>query len=87
MKLSREAIERLLGPQPTAPKILPPKPDNGWYRMTKEERQGILNYVKANPSFSYNELSKKFRRAPSVIWKLCKDAGLKNESTDQNRSC
>jgi hypothetical protein len=78
MKLSREAIERLMGPQPTITKtVVVEKPKEGWSPMTEKEKSSILRFIKDNPTFSYKELSKKFGRAPSVICGLCKKAGLK----------
>jgi hypothetical protein len=78
MKLSREAIERLMGPQPTIAKtVVVEKPKEGWSPMTEKEKAAIERFVKDNPTFSYKELSKKFGRAPSVICGLCKKAGLK----------
>jgi len=78
MKLSREAIERLMGPQPTIAKtFVVEKPKEGWSPMTEKEKAAIERFVKDNPTFSYKELSKKFGRAPSVICGLCKKAGLK----------
>ena len=78
MKLSREAIERLMGPQPTITKtVVVEKLKEGWSPMTDKEKSNIERFVKDNPTFSYKELSKKFGRAPSVICGLCKKAGLK----------
>ena len=78
MNLSREAIERLMGPQPTITKtVAVEKPKEGWSPMTEKEKAAIERFVKDNPTFSYKELSKKFGRAPSVICGLCKKAGLK----------
>jgi len=78
MKLSREAIERLMGPQPTITKtVVVEKTKEGWVPMTEKEKAAIERFVKDNPTFSYKELSKKFGRAPSVICGLCKKAGLK----------
>jgi len=78
MNLSREAIERLIGPQPTITKTVKvEKTKEGWSPMTEKEKAAIERFVKDNPTFSYKELSKKFGRAPSVICGLCKKAGLK----------
>jgi len=78
MNLSREAIERLMGPQPTITKtVAVEKPKEGWSPMTEKEKAAIERFIKENPTFSYKELSKKFGRAPSVICGLCKKAGLK----------
>jgi len=78
MNLSREAIERLMGPQPTITKTVKvEKTKEGWSPMTDKEKAAIERFVKDNPTFSYKELSKKFGRAPSVICGLCKKAGLK----------
>lgn len=78
MNLSREAIERLMGPQPTITKtVAVEKPKEGWSPMTDKEKANILRFIKENPTFSYKELSKKFGRAPSVIWVLCKEGNLK----------
>ena len=78
MNLSREAIERLMGPQPTITKtVAVEKPKEGWSPMTEKEKAAIERFVKDNPTFSYKELSKKFGRAPSVICGLCKKAGFK----------
>ena len=78
MKLSRESIERLMGPQPTITKtVAAEKTKEGWVPMTEKEKATITRFIKDNPTFSYKELSKKFGRAPSVIWVLCKKAGLK----------
>jgi len=78
MNLSREAIERLMGPQPTITKtVAVEKTKEGWSPMTDKEKSNIERFVKDNPTFSYKELSKKFGRAPSVICGLCKKAGLK----------
>ena len=77
MNLSREAIERLMGPQPTITKtVAVEKTKEGWSPMTDKEKANILRFIKENPTFSYKELSKKFGRAPSVICGLCKNAGL-----------
>lgn len=73
MKLSRESIERLMGPQPTISKTtVVEKTKEGWSPMTDKEKSNILRFIKENPTFSYKELSKKFGRAPSVIWVLRK---------------
>ena len=78
MKLSRESIERLMGPQPTITKtVAAEKTKEGWSPMTDKEKATITRFIKDNPTFSYKELSKKFGRAPSVICGLCKKAGLK----------
>ena len=78
MKLSRESIERLMGPQPTITKtVAAEKTKEGWSPMTDKEKAAIVRFVKDNPTFSYKELSKKFGRAPSVIWVLCKEGNLK----------
>ena len=78
MNLSREAIERLMGPQPMITKtVAVEKTKEGWSPMTEKEKAAIERFVKDNPTFSYKELSKKFGRAPSVICGLCKKAGLK----------
>ena len=78
MKLSRESIERLMGPQPTITKtVVVEKTKEGWSPMTDKEKSNILRFIKENPTFSYKELSKKFGRAPSVICGLCKKSGLK----------
>lgn len=78
MKLSRESIERMMGPQPTITKtIAAKKTKEGWVPMTDKEKAAIVRFVTDNPTFSYKELSKKFGRAPSVICGLCKKAGLK----------
>jgi hypothetical protein len=78
MKLSREAIERLMGPQPTITKtVVVEKTKEGWVPMTEKEKATITRFIKDNPTFSYKELSKKFGRAPSVIWVLCKEGNLK----------
>ena len=78
MNLSRETIERLMGPQPTITKtVAVEKTKEGWSPMTDKEKSNIERFVKDNPTFSYKELSKKFGRAPSVICGLCKKAGLK----------
>ena len=78
MKLSRESIERLMGPQPTITKTaVVEKTKEGWVPMTEKEKATITRFIKDNPTFSYKELSKKFGRAPSVICGLCKKSGLK----------
>lgn len=78
MNLSREAIERLMGPQPTITKpVVVEKTNEGWVPMTEKEKATITRFIKDNPTFSYKELSKKFQRAPSVIWVLCKEGNLK----------
>lgn len=78
MKLSRESIERLMGPQPTITKtVAAKKTKEGWSPMTDKEKAAIVRFVTDNPTFSYKELSKKFGRAPSVIWVLCKEGNLK----------
>jgi hypothetical protein len=78
MKLSRESIERLMGPQPTITKtVAAEKTKEGWSPMTDKEKAAIVRFVTDNPTFSYKELSKKFGRAPSVIWVLCKEGNLK----------
>ena len=78
MKLSRESIERLMGPQPTITKtVAAEKTKEGWSPMTEKEKAAIVRFVTDNPTFSYKELSKKFGRAPSVIWVLCKEGNLK----------
>jgi hypothetical protein len=78
MKLSREAIERLMGPQPTITKTaVVEKTKEGWVPMTEKEKATITRFITDNPTFSYKELSKKFGRAPSVICGLCKKSGLK----------
>jgi hypothetical protein len=67
-----------MGPQPTITKtVVVEKPKEGWSPMTEKEKSSILHFIKDNPTFSYKELSKKFGRAPSVIWVLCRNAGLK----------
>lgn len=78
MKLSREAIERVLGKQPEILKtVASEKTTEGWSPMTDKEKATITRFIKDNPTFSYKELSKKFGRAPSVIWVLCKEGNLK----------
>ena len=78
MKLSREAIERVLGKQPEILKtVAAEKTKEGWSPMTDKEKATITRFIKDNPTFSYKELSKKFGRAPSVIWVLCKEGNLK----------
>lgn len=78
MKLSRESIERLMGPQPTIAKtVAVEKTKDGWSWMTDKEKATITRFIKDHPTFSYKELSKKFGRAPSVIWMLCKEGNLK----------
>lgn len=78
MKLSREAIERVLGKQPEILKtVAAEKTKEGWSPMTDKEKATITRFIKDNPTFSYKELSNKFGRAPSVIWVLCKEGNLK----------
>ena len=72
--LTPEQIARILGPQPTVPKIVPaPKKQVGWSAMTDEEKRKIIEFKRKNPSYSLNELSKKFGRSKSVIWNLLEE--------------
>lgn len=69
MKLSREAIERVLGKQPLAP-VVEVKPTSTWTRMTEAERQAIIECKRNNPTYTYRELEKKFGRSNSAIWQV-----------------
>lgn len=69
MKLSREEIERVLGKQPPVP-VVEPKPTGTWTRMTEEERKAIIEYKRKNPTYTYRELEKKFKRSNSAIWQV-----------------
>ena len=77
MKLSREAIERLMGPQPTITKTaVAEKPKEGWSPTTPQEREKILKIYRDNPTYTMREISKKVGRANSVVWKIIK-GGIK----------
>jgi hypothetical protein len=69
MKLSREAIERVLGKQPPVP-IIEEQPRGTWRQMTDAECKAIIEAKRQNPTFTYRELAKKFKRSNSVIWDL-----------------
>jgi hypothetical protein len=72
--LTAEQIARLIGPQPKVPKINPtPKKQIGWSAMTDEEKRKIIEFKRKNPSYSLDELSKKFDRSKSVIWNLLEE--------------
>jgi len=72
--LTVEQITRLIGPQPKINSIeSAPKKLFGWVRMTDEEKKRIIEFKKKNPTYSLGELSKKFGRSSSAIWKLIKD--------------
>ena len=66
MKLSREAIERVLGAQPPEPPVI----RNTWRRMTNNEREAIIEAKRSNPTYTYRELEKKFGRSNSSIWQV-----------------
>lgn len=69
MKLSREAIERVIGKQPPAP-VVEEKPSGTWKRMTDAERKAIIEAKRKSPTYTYRELAKKFKRSESVIWNI-----------------
>lgn len=68
MKLSREAIERVLGKQPPVKPVEAPKPSGTWKRMTEQERNEILKFHRMNPTYSYKEIGLKFGRSQSAVW-------------------
>jgi predicted DNA-binding transcriptional regulator AlpA len=41
--------------------------------MTDEEKKRIIEFKKKRPTYNLDELSKKFGRSESTIWKLIKD--------------
>ena len=69
MKLSREAIERVLGKQPPVP-VIHMKTTTTCTRMTEEERKAIIECKRNNPTYTYRELEKKFGRSNSAIWQV-----------------
>lgn len=69
MKLTREAIERVLGKQPPVP-VVEVKPTSTWTRMTEDERKAIIECKRNNPTYTYRELEKKFGRSNSAIWQV-----------------
>jgi len=72
--LTKEQIEQLLGPQPKIGKIEEtPNKLRGWVCMTDEEKKRIIEFKKKRPTYNLDELSKKFGRSKSSIWKLIKD--------------
>jgi hypothetical protein len=74
MKLSREAIERLMGPQPTITKtVTVEKSKEGWSPTTPQEREKILKIYQDNPTYTIREISNKVGRANSVVWKIIKE--------------
>jgi len=74
MKLSREAIERLMGPQPTITKtVAVEKSKEGWSPTTLQEREKILKIYQDNPTYTIREISNKVGRANSVVWKIIKE--------------
>jgi len=79
MKLSREAIERVLGKQqPPLPAVAPPKgPQRTWSAIGKDEAKAIIKFAKKNRTHSYQELAKIFGRSPSAICALLKREGVR----------
>lgn len=69
---SREAIERILGPQPPLPVIEKGKPRGIWSAISKEESKKIAAFFRANPTYSLNELGKKFNRSSGAICTVLK---------------
>lgn len=69
MKLSREAIERMMGKQPPIP-IIEEQPSGTWRQMTDAECKAIIEAKRKNPTYTYRELAKKFKRSHSVIWNV-----------------
>lgn len=64
---SREAIERILGPQPPLPVIEKKKPRGIWSAISKDEARAIFKFHQEHPTYSMKELSKRFNRSPSAI--------------------
>jgi len=78
--LTAEQITRLIGPQPKIEKIeAAPKKQFGWVRMTEDEKKRIIKFKQKNPTYSLDELSKKFGRSESAIWNLIKDCQGKSK--------
>lgn len=69
---SREAIERILGPQPPLPVIEKKKPRGIWSAISQQEARKICEFFRENPTYSMKELSKRFNRSPSAIWAVLK---------------
>lgn len=69
---SREAIERILGPQPPLPVIEKKKPRGIWSAISKDEARAIFQFHQENPTYSMKELSKILHRSPSAIHTVLK---------------
>ena len=69
---SRDAIERILGPQPPLPVIQKSKPRGIWSAISKDEARSIFEFHQKNPTYSMKELSKRFNRSPGAISSVIK---------------
>lgn len=74
---SRESIERILGPQPPLPVIKKKRPRGIWSAISKVESKKIADFFRKNPTYSLNELSKRFNRSPGAICTLLKREGVR----------
>jgi len=78
MKISREAIERVLGKQPPLPAIASLKgPQRTWSAIGKDEAGIIVKFARKNRTHSYKELAKIFGRSASAICALLRREGVR----------
>ena len=74
---SREAIERILGPQPPLPVIEKKRPRGIWSAISKEEARKIAAFARANPTYNLEEIGRRFNRSNGAICTVLKREGVR----------
>jgi DNA invertase Pin-like site-specific DNA recombinase len=65
--LTKESMQRMLGPVTNTKREIPPGPNRKWYTVPDDIKTAILE---AHPTYTYRELAKKYGVSLTSVWKI-----------------